>query len=150
MFFDPLSQSGRILAACGGEKQFFQSLGVQSSLTVFSYSGGASRPAEINRSICAIDTSTLSLIYSECVCRVCVRSQAEPAEPRRPRPRQGMSSGDDFTAADKVAAPRVCMCRIDYQTRSLTADCTDRDRQQKHCLVLSRQVWLSDTMTVIH
>lgn len=65
--------------------------------------------------------------------------------------------GDDFTIPDKVKAPRVCMCRIDYQTRSATAQSTrltdsypanhtNRDRQEKHCFVFSRQVWLSNTM----
>lgn len=65
--------------------------------------------------------------------------------------------GDDFTTPDKVKALRVCMCRIDYQAHSATAQSTsltdsypanhtNRDRQEKHCFVLSRQVWLSNTM----
>lgn len=48
------------------------------------------------------------------------------------------------------------MCRIDYRTRgttaqstgltdSQTANHTNRNRQEKHCRVLSRQVWLSNT-----
>ena len=64
---------------------------------------------------------TANLSFSSSVHRERVSQQSGGAG--RGRAEQTVAR-DDFTAPDKVKAPRVCMCRIDYQARGTTAQST--------------------------
>lgn len=64
-------------------------------------------PIELNKSICALSTQILILDPLSKETNTAIgRGRAEENVVR-----------DGFTAPDKVEAPRVCMCRIDYQTQ---------------------------------